>query len=301
MAFRITGGTGLLGRYLTALLEDKAVDYTVLSRRQTIEDAHQIQTDYSQAALEMIFQEGDVIVHLAGNRGPRKDISSYTEELKMAQHVFEAALECDCKQVIVASSISVYADTQTLPWTEADAVDTVPKSLYGLNKLYIEQLAAYYRKHYQLDVVCLRFSHLYGALEQNNYMINYFMRLALLGKPLTVMGESDVSREFLYAKDAATAIWQAAQHPDVSLIQNIKGSETLTNLEVAQHINQAFDNSAGIERQDEDVPDYFEPSYMDGTRAQEEIDFVPRYRFIDALQEIYQEMEGLRDELPEKY
>lgn len=301
MAFRITGGTGLLGRYLTALLEDKKIDYTVLSRRQNTEDAHQVQTDYSEASLEMIFQEDDVIVHLAGNRGPRKDISSYTEELQMAQHVFEAALERKCKQVIVASSISVYDDTSALPWQEEDAVNQVPKSLYGLNKRYIEQLAAYYRKHFQLDIVCLRFSHLFGAHEKNNYMINYFMRLALLGKPLTVMGKSNVSREFLYAKDAASAIWQASKHPNAQLIQNIKGRETLTNLEVAQHINQVFGNPTDIQRQDEDVPDYFEPSYMDGKRAQTELDFVPHYQFIDALQEIYQEMEGLRDELPEKY
>lgn len=301
MAFKITGGTGLLGRYLTALLEGKAVDYTVLSRKRNPRDAHQVQTDYSQTALEMIFQEDDVIIHLAGSRATKKDISNYTEEIQLAQRVFEAALERKCKQVIVASSISVYADTSTLPWHEEDTLSGVPKSLYGLNKQYIEQLAAYYRKHYQLNIVCLRFSHLFGAHEKNNYMINYFMRLALLGKPLSVIGKSDVSREFLYAKDAALAIWQATQHRDAQLIQNIKGSETLTNLEVAQYINQVFNNLTDIEREDEDVPDYFEPSYMDGTRAQKEIEFVPRYRFKTALQDIYREMEGQRDELPEKY
>ncbi|MHD0396621.1 NAD-dependent epimerase/dehydratase family protein [Staphylococcus simulans] len=301
MAFRITGGTGLLGRYLTALLDEKAVDYTVLSRKPNAGDVHHVQTDYRQAALASVFQEGDIIVHLAGQRGPKQAISSYTEELQMTQHVFEAALERKCKQVIVASSISVYADTSLLPWQEADTTHHIPNTLYGLNKRYIEQLAAYYQKHYALNIMCLRFSHLFGAHEKNNYMVNYFMRLALLGKPLTVLGESNVAREFLYAKDAALAIWQAAQHPDAHMIQNIKGSETLTNLEVAQHINQVFHNPTTIARQDEDVPDYFAPSYMEGTRAQTELAFVPRYCFKTALQDIYQEMEGQRDALPEKY
>lgn len=300
MAFRITGGTGLLGRYFTTLLEEKGEDYTVLSR-QGNDEAQRIQTDYSKGSLEMVFQEGDVIVHLAGNRGPTAEISTYTSELQMAQNIFEAAIAKKCRHVIVASSISVYADETTLPWKESDAKQDVPKSLYGLNKGYVETLAAYYRERKQLNTTCLRFSHLFGANEKNNYMINYFMRLACLGKSLTVMGESTVPREFLYAKDAAQAIWQTAVQPPSSLVLNVKGSEALTNLEAAQQINEAFHNPAGIERKDEDVPDFFTPSYMDGTKAQAEINFVPQYSFLQAQQEIYQEMERLSDELPEKY
>ena len=303
MAFRITGGTGLLGRYFTKVLQEHGSDYTVLSRKPETQgvDPHRIQTDYSKASLETIFQENDVIVHLAGGRGPQQDISAYTEELQLAQNIFEAAQAKQCKKVIVASSISVYADPDTLPWHENSAADDVPKSLYGLNKKYIEALAEYYATRFGLDVVCLRFSHLFGANEKNNYMINYFMRLAYLGKPLTVMGASDVQREFLYAKDAAQAIWQASQHDTKSLVLNVKGSESLTNLEVAESINTAFNNRTPINRKDEDVSDFFTPSYMDGTRAEEEIAYSPYYQFSEALQEIYQEMELLDDELPEKY
>ncbi|UTB79757.1 NAD-dependent epimerase/dehydratase family protein [Staphylococcus carnosus] len=303
MAFRITGGTGLLGRYFTEVLQEHGSDYTVLSRKLGAQgvDSHRIQTDYSKTSLETIFQEDDVIVHLAGGRGPQQDISAYTEELQLAENIFEAAQAKKCKKVIVASSISIYADPDRLPWHENSAVEDVPKSLYGLNKKYIEALTEYYSVRFGLDIICLRFSHLFGANEKNNYMINYFMRLAYLGQPLTVMGASDVEREFLYAKDAAQAIWQASQHNAKSLVLNVKGSETLTNLEVAETINRVFDNQEPIKRKDEDVSDFFAPSYMDGTRAEEEIAYTPNYQFSEALQEIYQEMERLDDELPEKY
>ena len=303
MAFRITGGTGLLGRYFTELLEEHQEDYTILSRQAGHHDqqSQHLQTDYSQASLEMIFQEGDIIIHLAGGRGPKKEISAYTSELQLAQNIFNAAAAKKCKKVIVASSISVYSETETLPWQERDTVETIPKSLYGLNKRYIEMLAEYYTVHFGLDITCLRFSHLFGANEQNNYMINYFMRLAYLNQPLTVMGASNVKREFLYAKDAAQAIWQASQYETKALILNVKGSETLTNLEVAEQINRAFANQAPIERKDEDVKDFFAPSYMDGARAEATIAYAPQYAFGEALQEIYHEMELLDDEIPEKY
>lgn len=303
MAFRITGGTGLLGRYFTDLLEEHHEDYTILSRQAAHFDqqSQHVQTDYSKASLEKIFQKGDIIVHLAGGRGPKKEISAYTSELQLAQNIFDAAVTKKCKKVIVASSISVYSETESLPWQESDTVEAIPKSLYGLNKRYIEMLAAYYTAHSALDITCLRFSHLFGAHEQNNYMINYFMRLAYLSKPLTVMGASNVKREFLYAKDAAQAIWQVSRQETKALILNVKGSETLTNLEVAEHINKAFANDVPIERKDEEVKDSFAPSYMDGTRAEADIAYTPQYAFGEALQEIYHEMELLDDEIPERY
>lgn len=299
MTIRITGGTGLLGRYLTDLLDEKQMDYTVLTRHAADNASNYFQTDYSEGSLSMCFQESDVVVHLAGSRGPKKQISDYTSELEMVQNIFEAAISKKCKQVIIASSISVYADVDTLPWSEDDALTDVPKSLYGLNKKYIEQLASYYQAHSNLDITVLRFSHLFGANEENNYMINYFMRLAYLGKPLTVMGASNVKREFLYAKDAANAIILAIKYPSASIL-NIKGSEALTNLEVAQAINHVFQNASQIERKDEEVLDFFTPSYMDGTRAEAEVHFVPETSFYEALKEIYQEMER-RTDVPEKY
>lgn len=289
MKIVVTGASGLLGKYLIAQLEAENTEYIALTRN-SITDSKQIHTDYSKESLQNVMQKGKVLIHLAGSRENHEFISAYQNEIDMLYNLLEIAKKFKYEKVIIASTISVYGHQDGLPWSETLPVE--PKSNYALNKVLIEQISALYNRQTNIDVSILRFSHMFGLNEKNNYMINLFMRKAFNQQELTVNGEAKVKREFLYAKDAALAITNIILNSGKSGIYNIKGSEVLNNMEVALKINHAFDNHK-LTHINKCQPDKFHPSYMDGSLAEMEFNYKPMYSFEAAMHEIYGQMKGL--------
>ena len=294
MTVIITGGTGLLGRYLEKELKKQNINYKILSRNP---HRNQILCDYSFKMLNEILKDGDILVHLAGSRNPGNSLEDFEQEQNIFRSILNITNLYNYKKVILASSISVYSEEELLPWSEENA--TQPKSYYGLNKLLLENEGRIFSNKYKLNLISLRFSHLYGFNEKNNYMINYFLRLAFNKKKLTVTGMSNKKRELLYAKDAALAIIKVMENNLKDETLNIKGAEILSNIEIAEKINKVFNNNK-LEHVDKQIPDKFNSSFMDGHRALEWINYSPQYTFEEGLQEILLEMEGL-NYVPEKY
>lgn len=294
MTVIITGGTGLLGRYLERELIKRNIKYKILSRTPR---GNQILCDYSFRMLNELLKRGNILIHLAGSRIPGDSLKDFEQEQIILKNILKIANSYNYKKIILASSISVYSKEKLLPWREDQAAE--PKSYYGLNKLLLENEGRIFSNKYNLNIISLRFSHLYGFNEKNNYMINYFMRLAFNKKKLTVTGMSNKKREFLYAKDAALAIIKAMDSNLRNETLNIRGSEILSNIEIARKINKVFKND-DLEHIDRQISDKFNDSFMDGYKAEKYINYFPRYTFEESLKEIFEEMKGLKG-VPEKY
>ncbi len=292
----VTGATGLLGRYLISQLKAEEAEYIALSRKPNI-GSKIIQTDYSKESLEKVMRNGEILIHLAGSRVNHEYITTYQNEIDMLYNLLETAKKYNYEKVIIASSISVYGYQNRLPWSENRLVE--PNSNYALNKVLIEQISSLYNRQTDLEISILRFSHIFGINEKNNYMINLFMRKAFNRESLNVSGTANVKREFLYAKDAALAIMKVISSSGISGVYNIKGSEVLSNMEVAVKINKVFDNHLLIHT-NKLLPDKFHPSYMDGSQAEKNFNYKPTYSFEEAMYEIYEQMKGL-DYVQTKY
>ncbi|MEM7737755.1 MAG: NAD(P)-dependent oxidoreductase, partial [Deinococcota bacterium] len=103
----------------------------------------------------------DTVVHLAGIPSAEASFEDVLADNMLVTHnIFQAALENNCKRVIVASSAQA---------TEAYPVDVQvnhmmpvrPKNLYGVSKCFVEALASYYATEQQLSAIALRI----GAFE----------------------------------------------------------------------------------------------------------------------------------------
>lgn len=289
MKIVVTGASGLLGRYLISQLKVENIEYIALTRKSNT-NSENIYTDYSKESLQKVMKNGKVLIHLAGSRVNYDYINDYQNEIDMLYNLLETAKKFNYEKVIIASTISVYGHQDRLPWSENLTVE--PKSNYALNKVLIEQISLLYNRQTNMDISILRLSHMFGLNEQNNYMINLFMRKAFNRQILTVKGEAKVKREFLYAKDAALAIINVISNSGVSGVYNIKGSELLNNMEVAVKINQVFDNHL-LRHTNKFHPDKFHPSYMDGSLSEKELNYKPLYSFEAAMHEIYEQMKGL--------
>lgn len=294
MKIAILGGTGFLGGYVIDKLRKENKVPVVLTRREINEKIEECQyriTDYSKEDLLNKLKDIDGVVHLAAKRGSTGNISEFHDNETLTQNLYDACVELNIKNIIYASTISVYSDVQCLPWNE----NTIPspKLMYGISKMTCEYIGNIYSSKKGLNIKNLRFAHLYGFNEKNNYMINRFFRQAFNKQQLVIEHKSVAKREFLYAKDAAKAIYCALEKKDISGTFNIGSGIALNNYEVGEIINSNFENEDNIMIKNPDIMENIEPSYMDSTKAKSELGFVTDYTFKNAVKEIYELMKEL--------
>jgi nucleoside-diphosphate-sugar epimerase len=150
----VTGAAGFIGSHLTeALLAAghtvTAVDcltdsYDPARKRENAAAFPLIEADLAEAPLEPLVAGADGIFHLAGQPGVRpswgKDFDVYLDRnIRTSQRLLEAVKGSPrLKQLVFASSSSVYGDTRDLPLREDSP--TRPYSPYGVTKLAAEHL-----------------------------------------------------------------------------------------------------------------------------------------------------------------
>lgn len=295
MKIAITGGSGFLGNYVVNAIKEKNETPIILTR-MSLENDNSCEnrlTDYSKSNLIENLHDVEAVVHLAAKRGSQGNISEFHDNEIMTQNLYEACIENKITNIVFASTISVYSNEKLLPWTE-DVLPS-PKLMYGVSKLANEYIGNIYIEKKGLNIKNLRFAHLFGFNEKNNYMINRFFRQAFHKEQLILNTKSIAKREFLYAKDAAKAIVCALNNEKISGTFNIGSGEAFTNYEVALNINTVFNNVDNIYVENPEASEEIESSFMDSTKAKVVLNFYPDYTFTEALEEIYLLMRGLDD------
>jgi len=110
-------------------------------------------------------------------------------------------------KIIFPSSRLVFGKIQHTPVTEEHP--THPLSLYGVHKLTAEKYYQLYYHLYGLRTVVLRLTNPYGPRQQikhSKYSIpGWFMRLAMEGKEISIFGEGEQKRDYMYVDDVVQA------------------------------------------------------------------------------------------------
>ncbi|MGG3987026.1 NAD-dependent epimerase/dehydratase family protein [Bacillus smithii] len=294
MRIAVTGGTGFLGKYVVEYIKKENYTPLIISRNITDNSKKDYEwriTNYTKEDLIDKLFDVDAVVHLAATRGSQGMISEFHDNEILTQNLYEACYELNITNIVYASSISVYSNEKLLPWTEEQP--PLPKLMYGVSKLACEYIGNIYSEKKGLHVKNLRFAHLYGFNEKNNYMINRFIRQAFHREQLVLHAKSVAQREFLYAKDAAKAVVCALKQGKLSGTFNIGSGEALTNYDVANHINNIFENKGNLLIEDPTADEGIRSSYMDSSKAKSVLGFWPDYTFSEALTEIRTLMKGL--------
>jgi UDP-glucose 4-epimerase len=224
--FVITGGAGFIGTNLALYLVGKEYEVVVVddlsagdAKRLPPEVAFHRVDIRDTLALKNIFNEGDVVVHLAAL--PRVQFSidnpTLTHDVNVngTLSVLEAAREKSVSRVVFAASSSAYGDQETLPLT----VDMTPqpKSPYALHKYIGETYMKLWAELFGVDTVSLRFFNVYGPhLNPDGpyaLVIGLFLKLAKEGKSLTITGDGTQTRDFTHVQDVAEAVLKAGISP----------------------------------------------------------------------------------------
>lgn len=268
----ITGGTGLLGRYVVAEFAERGVETVVLTREDSrLADAGAVATSYEIDSLASILDDlrVDAVAHLAASRSSERSVRAHISSLAGAQNLFEAASAVGIRHIAFASTIGVYDRAGSLPWSESAAI--APALTYGVMKHAVELLFPQYPL---LQFRSLRFGHLYGADEHNDYMINRFMRQAVAGQEIQVNAAASAHRDFVYARDAARGVLQSLSTEAAEGVYNIGSGSPRSSLEMAEAIIEGFGSSSRIVKT-WDPRALVPASSMDITKAQSELGYRP--------------------------
>jgi len=241
----VTGAAGFVGSHLCARLLDRGdqvvgidclTDYYEPLRKKanlaTLQSRPGFtfhRRDLLDAPLPDLFEQADVVFHLAGQPGVRgswgEDFGPYlSRNIAATQRVLEAARAVSLWKVVYASSSSVYGDSETSPTTEDLAPH--PVSPYGVTKLAAEHLCELYRTTSGVPTVSLRLFTVYGPRQRPDMAFSKLFRAALTGEKFMLYGDGRQSRDFTYVDDVVTAMVQAAVSPWTGVANIGGGSET---------------------------------------------------------------------------
>lgn len=230
----VTGGAGFIGSHLVDRLI--ALGHTVLVidnlttgvREFVNPKAVFIEMDVRDANIESIFADfkPQVVFHEAvqtmvpaSMENPKMDCDV---NLLGLVNILEASRKHKVEHFLMPSSAAVYGDLDTLPLTE-DMIGK-PTSFYGLTKLTGEGYLRIYEQAFGLKTVCFRYSNVYGPRQGDGGeggVISIFTRLINEGQGLTIFGDGEQTRDFIYVDDVVEANIKAMNHPELTGVYNI--------------------------------------------------------------------------------
>ena len=177
----------------------------------------------------------------------------------------------------------IYCQPTTIPVAEDDR--KTPESPYGLDKLTVDHAIRQYHDLYGLDAIPLRYFNVYGPRQPpNDYsgVISIFIDQALTDQPITVHGDGDQTRDFVYVDDVVTANLLAAETDHVGIAYNVGTGERVTIRELAETIVEVTDSNSDVVHTDERDGD-IRHSEADISRARTRLEYEPTVSLREGL------------------
>jgi len=127
--------------------------------------------------------------------------------------MLELARAIGCSRFIYTASSTCYGIADVVPTPET--FPCVPRHPYGLTKYLGEQLAMHWSLVYKIPALSLRLFNVYGPRSRTTgaygAVFGVFLKQKLAGKPYTVVGDGEQTRDFTFVTDVARAFLAAAQ------------------------------------------------------------------------------------------
>jgi UDP-glucuronate 4-epimerase len=244
-----------------------------------------VEGDLRQPAdLERVFGRArpDAVVHLAALAGVQPSLADparYADVNVLGTvRVTEAARAHGVRRFVFASSSSVYGRDSQPPFKESDPC-LQPVSPYASTKRAGE-LGLFTAHHlYGLDVTCLRFFTVYGPRQRPDLAIHKFARLILAGKPITLFGDGNTSRDYTWIDDiidgVVASIDEQGRGAPQFRIYNLGGSRTTTLKRLVELISGALGKEPIIEWKPEQPGD-MKHTHADVSFVVKAIGYAPR-------------------------
>jgi UDP-glucose 4-epimerase len=257
----VTGGAGFIGSHLVDLLLEEGFSVVVLDNLRTgnmdnLTDAmknanlefHEIDV-CSKTIFEIINEPIDIIYHLAAISSVKFSIENpyevHNANVNGTRNMLELARKCSAKRFVFSSSAAVYGDPQKLPVREETPL--IPLSPYAESKVAAEMECLSYETQHGITPVIFRFFNVYGPRQEHSEysgVIPIFINQTIQNQDITIDGEGNQTRSFIYVKDVARATYLGGLiESDSNLILNLSGTDSISVLELAHLMKERIPTS----------------------------------------------------------
>ncbi|MFC2051105.1 SDR family oxidoreductase [Chloroflexota bacterium] len=223
----VTGGAGFIGSNLVDKLSLRnkvtVLDNLSSGLLSNLEKSKDVITFINgdildKGLLKDIVAEVEYVFHLAASVGNVKSIEDPDFDMEVnirgTINLLEACVNSNIKRLVYSSSGAIFGEARYLPVDEDHPL--YPESPYGVSKLAAEKYCFAFHKVHGLPVTALRYFNAYGPKQGSSGYANViaiFFTKIRDGKPLTIFGDGEQTRDFVYVGDIAKANILAAIHP----------------------------------------------------------------------------------------
>lgn len=198
----------------------------------------------------------DYIFHLAAMISVPESMQKPVECVQMntigTLTVLEEAAKAGAKKLCFSSSAAVYGDNPVVPKSEDMLPE--PKSPYAVTKLDGEYYCKMFNDEGWLKTACMRYFNVFGPRQdpgsQYAAAVPIFIDKALKGEPLTIFGDGEQTRDFVYVKDVAAANVYLAEHAELSGVFNVAYGKCITVNDLAKKIVELTGSQSEIQHTD---------------------------------------------------
>ncbi len=240
----ITGGSGFIGSHIAEYFNGKAeiriLDNLRSGYRRNLDglDVEFIEGDVrDRAAVAKAVEGCDHVFHLAAMVSVPESMFKIEECVDINVNgllvVLEESAKAGVEKLCFSSSAAIYGDNPVVPKVETMLPE--PKSPYAITKLDGEFYCNLFTQNGKLKTACLRYFNVFGPRQdpKSAYAaaVPIFTAKAVAGEDITVFGDGEQTRDFIYVKDIVEANVFMAEH-DFTGVYNIAygGSITINDL-----------------------------------------------------------------------
>ena len=250
----VTGGAGFIGshivekllqlEHMVVVIDNEYSDNDNFHWRKDTLNVNVDITDYK--GLKKAFTGADYIFHCAAEAriGPaiKNPVNALNINTIGTCNVLQCAREVRAKKVLYSSTSSGYG------LNEAPNIETQPDDClnpYSVSKIAGEKLCKMYTDLYGLNTIIFRYFNVFGerAPRKGQYapVTGIFLRQKAAGEPLTIVGDGEQRRDYIYVKDVANAnIMAAISNPDEDAygqVYNVGSGKNYSVNEIASFIS----------------------------------------------------------------
>jgi UDP-glucose 4-epimerase len=298
--YLVTGGAGFIGSHLCHRLVEEGHSVRVLDnlssgRRENLAEIEDqidlLEGDLrDEEVLERAVRGVDYVLHHAAVASVQVSVERplFEQEVNAVGtlRLLEQARRARVKRLVFAASAAAYGNNPAVPKRE----DMLPQpgSPYGVSKVTGEYYCQVYSQVFGLETVCLRYFNIFGPRQDPaspySGVISIFAQRMLAGRPPTIFGDGEQSRDFAYVDNAVEANLLACSAGQASgQVYNIGCGRCTTIRELVKAMNQALGTA---------IEPIFAParpgevrhSLADLSRAQRELGYRPVVHFEEGLE-----------------
>ena len=266
MDILVTGGAGFIGSHVLEKLQKVSEQSAEKIKVVILDDLSNGSREHVPSGMELVV--GDVrnqhvvenvfsrhhfsaVIHLAAQTMVPVSVENPLLDCQVnlggILHILEACRKWQVPHVLFSSSAAVYGDNLHIPLKESEPL--CPMSPYGITKMTMEQYMRVYHELYGLDATVFRFANVYGERQGEKGeggVVSIFCKLLSQGSPITVYGDGNQTRDFVYAGDIASAIVQALPLTGYHTINVSTGTETSIN-DLIRSFERAIGHKAEVQ------------------------------------------------------